>query len=227
MPFLNFECFAGFDTKGDDAAFFGSFDDAAAKKPDSSKVFDAAFDTGAWGENNPSAEPEATAASQDQGQEVELLPPASQDETDQQVGADRKAENPSDSKRGDRSHRRREGGGRPRSSRNKGTTGVEAGVESMNIGDGSNAAADGEKRDRPSRSRRAEDEKERKRSGSRSRRKRPPRVESGTSRPTGDDAAAASAAGGSASSSKGSGPRKGSSFRSMFNRKEKEKQEES
>eukprot|EP00339_Tiarina_fusa_P029745 CAMPEP_0117069128 /NCGR_PEP_ID=MMETSP0472-20121206/48455_1 /TAXON_ID=693140 ORGANISM="Tiarina fusus, Strain LIS" /NCGR_SAMPLE_ID=MMETSP0472 /ASSEMBLY_ACC=CAM_ASM_000603 /LENGTH=681 /DNA_ID=CAMNT_0004791481 /DNA_START=173 /DNA_END=2214 /DNA_ORIENTATION=- len=209
----------GFDTKGDDTAFFGSFDDAAAKKPESSKAFDAAFDAGAWGENNPSsAEP---AASQDQGQEAETVPApapppadaaasAAAQEEAEPSGDDKKSESPTDSQRKERSRRRRGGDGRTRSS--KPTTGVEAGVEAMNVAEGGSAPAEGEKKDRRSgRSTRAEEEKERKRSGSRPRRKaRPPRVESGTPRPATEDPAAASSA--------PKGPKRGSSFRAMFNR---------
>lgn len=172
---IDFFLQTAFDTKGDAGAndFFESFDDTAAKQSgnDANNAFDAAFDTGAWGENG-ATEPAAA----DQAQEADTTPAVSQDTFEEPGLAGDDKNSSTDAQRKDRSRRRRAGGS-SRSSRPQ--TGVESGVEAMNISD--DGADKKERRARPSR---AEDDKEhrRRRSTSRSRRKnRPPRDGGGVS----------------------------------------------
>ena len=117
-----------FDNQGDTAGndFFGSFDDAKKSAGDGNTAFDAAFDTGAWGDA--AAPGPAPAASEDQAEEVDKSGPAtSQDAAE--AGEDKGGDSP-DSQRKERSRRRRAGGGSSRSSR---PSNVESGMEGMNI----------------------------------------------------------------------------------------------
>jgi hypothetical protein len=196
----------GFDSKGE--AFFGSFENTKVGNLSSGgDGFDAtAFDATAWGDGAVATQTEPT----EQAKDPDPKPPTSAQETEETENDEATKKETSDPQRKP-SRRRRDGGGRTRSNR-----GVEAGVESMNINDAENGAADVERKERRSRASRSEDDRrQRARSSSRSRRKARPRDPKPAERS--EDGAGTGSSNGGEGEKKA--PRKGTSIRNPFNRK--------
>jgi hypothetical protein len=192
----------GFETKGaeNETEFFGSFDKAtAAPAPGSNDGFGASgFDAGAWGDAGPP--PEAGVASTEEVTSAEDPPEGATE------GGEKNES--SDAQKKDKSRRRRPGGS-TRSSRP--TTGVEAGVEAMNISEGGEAPKD-RRSSRPSKPDDADRRPSSRSSGNAGRRK--PRSTRGDR----NEGPNEDPAGGASEKEKRAPPTKGPSFKKMFSR---------
>jgi len=153
----------GFDTKGgeNENEFFGSFaKTATSSATEGNDAFDAsAFDAGAWGDAGPPAVETTTSAG---SEDPPADSPAGSDDPPE-TGTTETGEkgDTSDTAKKDRSRRRRVGGS---TRSNRAPTGIEAGVEAMNVGEGGDSS-------NPRRSRQSRPDDTERRSGSRNRRK--------------------------------------------------------
>ncbi len=185
----------GFETKGgaNESDFFGTFDKvAASSENEGNEGFDSAFDATAWGDGGKPQDP-------DEGQLD--APSSGEDPLDSSDAND-------DALKKDRSRAKRGGASASRGTRSNRppTTGVDAGLEAINISDGGDASKD-------RRPRSSKPESGRTGSGTRSSRREKPR----SSRSEKNDGAIEELATPDEKDKKAA-PAKGTSFKKMFSR---------